>query len=139
MSTEENKALVRRYQEAHNTNNLAALSEIVAADLTSHNKIPGTPPGLEGGKAVHQMLVAAFPDLHTDTEELIAEGDKVVQRFMVSGTDKGGFMGAPPTGKHYKVTGMSIFRIANGKIVEHWGVFDQLGVLQQLGMVPQPG
>ncbi len=85
------------------------------------------------------MLVAAFPDLHTDTEELIAEGDKVVQRFTVSGTDKGGFMGAPPTGKHYKVTGISIFRIANGKIVEHWGVFDQAGVLQQLGLMPGPG
>ena len=139
MSTETNKALVKRYQEAHNANNLSALSEIVAADLTSHNKIPGMPPGLEGGKAVHLMLVAAFPDLHTDTEDLLAEGDKVVQRFMLSGTDKGGFAGAPPTGKHYKVAGISIFRIANGKIVEHWGVFDQLGILQQLGMVPMPG
>ncbi|MGH2521922.1 MAG: ester cyclase [Anaerolineales bacterium] len=136
MSTEENKALVRRYQEAHNTNNLAALDEIVSADLIPHNQLPGLPSGLEGGKLVHQGLLAAFPDLHTETEDLIAEGDKVVQRFTVSGTDKGGFMGAPPTDKHYKVSGISIFRIANGKIVEHWGQFDQLGVLQQLGVMP---
>lgn len=136
MSAEENKAIVRRYQDAHNQNNLAALNEIVAADLISHNKIPGMPPGLEGGKTVHQILTAAFPDLHTDTEELIAEGDRVVQRFTVSGTDKGGFMGAPATGKSYKVAGMSVFRIANGKIAEHWGVFDQMGVMQQLGKIP---
>ena len=139
MSAEENKAIVRRYQEAHNKNDLAALNEIVAADLISHNKIPGTPAGLEGGKAVHQILAAAFPDLHTDTEDLVAEGDKVTMRFKVSGTDKGGFMGETPTGKSYKVAGISIFRIANNKIVEHWGVFDQLGVLQQLGKIPMPG
>jgi steroid delta-isomerase-like uncharacterized protein len=136
MSAEDNKAIVRRYQEAHNQNNLAALGEIVAADLISHNKIPGMPPGLEGGKTVHQMLTAAFPDLHTNTDDLIAEGDKVVQRFTVSGTDKGGFMGAPATGKSYKVGGISVFRIANGKIAEHWGSFDQMGVMQQLGKIP---
>ena len=139
MSTESNKALVKRYQDAHNSNNLAALDDIVAANLVSHNMLPGIPAGREGGKMVHQALIAAFPDQHTETLALIAEGDKVVQHFMVSGTDKGGFMGAPPTGKSYKVPGISIFRIANGKIVEHWGVFDQLGVLQQLGMMPAPG
>ena len=139
MSTESNKALVQRYQDAHNANNLAALDEIVAPDLISHNMLPGMPAGREGGKMVHQALIAAFPDQHSETLALIAEGDKVVQQFMVSGTDKGGFLGAPPTGKGYKVPGISIFRIANGKIVEHWGVFDQLGVMQQLGTIPMPG
>jgi steroid delta-isomerase-like uncharacterized protein len=136
MSAEDNKALVRRYQEAHNSNNLAALNDIVAPDLISHNKIPGMPAGLEGGKVVHGILTSAFPDLHTDTEDLVAEGDKVVQRFTVSGTDKGGFMGAPATNKSYKVPGISVFRIANGKIAEHWGVFDQMSIMQQLGKLP---
>ena len=139
MSTESNKALVQRYQDAHNANNLPALDAIVAPDLISHNLLPGIPAGREGGKMVHQALLAAFPDQHTETAALIAEGDKVVQHFLVSGTNQGAFMGAPATGKSYKVPGMSIFRIANDKIVEHWGVFDQLGVLQQLGMIPMPG
>ena len=139
MSTESNKALVKRYQDAHNSNNLATLDDIVAVNLVSHNMLPGMPAGREGGKMVHQALIAAFPDQHTETLALIAEGDKVAQHFTVSGTDKGGFLGAPPTGKSYKVPGISIFRIADGKIVEHWGVFDQLGVLQQLGMIPTPG
>lgn len=139
MSTESNKALVQRYQTAHNANDLSALDAIVAPDLISHNLLPGIPAGREGGKMVHQALLAAFPDQRTETVALIAEGDKVVQHFLVSGTNQGSFMGAPATGKSYKVPGMSIFRVANDKIVEHWGVFDQLGVLQQLGVIPMPG
>jgi steroid delta-isomerase-like uncharacterized protein len=70
---------------------------------------------------------------------LIVEGDKVVMRFTVAGTHKGPLMGIPATGKSYKAPGISVFRLANGKIVEHWGVFDQLSVMQQLGLVPVPG
>lgn len=139
MSNESNKAIVQRYQDAHNANDLAVLDEIVSPNLISHNMLPGIPAGREGGKMVHQALLAAFPDQHSETLTLIAEGDKVVQYFMVSGTNQGSFMGAPATGKSYKVPGISIFRIENGKIMEHWGVFDQLGVLQQLGMIPMPG
>lgn len=139
MSTESNKALVQKYQDAHNANNLAALDGIVAPDLISHNLLDGIPAGREGGKMVHQALLAAFPDQRTETVALIAEGDKVVQQFTVSGTNKGSFMGAPATGKSYKVPGVSIFRIANDRIVEHWGVFDLMGVMQQLGLMPMPG
>lgn len=139
MSTESNKALVQKYQDAHNANNLAALDAIVAPDLISHNLLAGIPAGRDGGKMVHQALLAAFPDQRTETVALIAEGDKVVQQFTVSGTNKGSFMGAPATGKSYKVPGVSIFRIANDKIVEHWGVFDMMGVMQQLGLIPMPG
>src|SRR5262249_46853371 len=78
MSIETNKELVRRYQEAHNANNLDALEAIVAVDLITHNQMPGLPPGLEGGKMVHQMAVAAIPDFRADIDDLIAEGDKVV-------------------------------------------------------------
>src|SRR5687767_11643016 len=121
---EANKAIIRRYRQAHNQNDMASLDEIVAADLISHNNLPGLPPGLEGGKMAHQGFVAAFPDGQTTSEDLIAEGDKVVERFSFTGTNTGSFLGAPPTGKRVRGTGISIFRIADGKIAEHWGEND---------------
>ncbi len=139
MSAEQNKELVRRYREAHTTNNLAALDAIVASNIVSHAGIPGMPPGLEGGKMVHGMFLSAFPDGVTTTEDLLAEGEKVVERFTFRGTNNGSFMGMPPTGKKVVSSGMSIFRIADGKIVEHWGENDALGTFVQLGIVPAPG
>jgi steroid delta-isomerase-like uncharacterized protein len=134
MSTEENKALVRRYQEAHNNNDLDALNAIVAADLIAHSLMPGVPNGLEGGKMVHQIAVASFPDFHATIEDLIAEGDKVVARLTFTGTHTGSpFMGIPASGRSFAFSATSIFRIAEGKIVEHWGEEDSVGWLQQLG------
>jgi predicted ester cyclase len=136
---EANKAIVRRYRALHNRNDLAALDEIVDATLISHNQLPGLPAGLAGGKLAHAGFLAAFPDGVTATEDLIAEGDKVVERVTFTGTNTGSFLGAPPTGRPVRATSMSIFRIANGKIVEHWGENDVLGVMQQLGLMPAPG
>ena len=136
MSTEENKNLVRRYQEAYNTGKLDELDGILAPNLISHNHLPGVPTGLAGAKMVHQGLLTSFPDSKTTIEDLVAEGDRVVMRGTATGTHKGPFGGAPPTGKSFKVTTMSVFRIANGRIVEHWGVVDGTGVMQQLGLMP---
>jgi steroid delta-isomerase-like uncharacterized protein len=136
---EANKAIIRRYRQAHNQNDMSALDAIVAADIVSHSALPGLPPGREGGKMAHQGSLAAFPDGQTTTDDLIAEGDKVVERFTLVGTHKGEFLGIPATGKQVRVTGMSIFRIANGKIVEHWGENDGMGLLMQLGVLPAPG
>ena len=134
MSIETNKELVRRYQEAHNTNKLEELNAIVADALVGHSLMPGFPAGLEGAKQVHRMAVAAFPDFHATIEDLIAEGDKVVARMTFHGTHTGGeFMGIPPSGRTFAFSATSIFRIADGKIVEHWGEEDGLGWLQQLG------
>jgi len=139
MSTEANKAIVRRYREAHNTNRLDQLDAIVAADLIAHNLFPGLPPGLAGGKMAHQFGVASFPDLRVTTEDLIAEGNEVLERWTQTGTHTGEpFMGAPASGKRFSVTGMSIYRLAQGRIVEHWGQIDMLGLLQQLGLAPTP-
>ena len=136
MSIEENKTIVRRYQKAYNTNNLDDLDELVADDLITHALMPGMPPGLEGGKQIHRMTIAAIPDLDTAIEDLIAEGDKVVMRFTATGTFKNEFIGLPPTGKLITFTGISIFRLAGGKIVEHWGQEDELGLMRQLGAIP---
>jgi steroid delta-isomerase-like uncharacterized protein len=138
MSIEENKAIVRRYQKAYNTNNLDDLDELVADDLITHALMPGMPPGLEGGKQIHRMTIAAIPDLSTAIEDLLAEGDKVVMRFTATGTFKNEFIGLPPTGKLITFTGISIFRLAGGNIVELWGQEDELGLMRQLGAIP-PG
>ena len=139
MSTEENKIIVRRYREIHNNNKLDELDAIVAADIISHSSLPGLPPGLAGGKMAHMGAMKAFEGLHTDTNDLVAEGDKVVEYFTTTGKHTGDFLGIPPTGRPINVQGMSIFRLAGGKIVEHWGVNDGFALLVQLGVVPMPG
>jgi predicted ester cyclase len=140
MSTEDNKELVRRYRQAHNTNQLDLLDEIVTADLISHNLLPGFAPGLESGKIAHRRALAACPDYQVETVDLIAEEDKVVERWRASGTHTGTpFFGVPASGKPFSGTGISIYRIAHGKIVEHWAEADFLGLLQQLGALPAGG
>jgi predicted ester cyclase len=130
----ENKKIVCRYQEIYNSNDLEALGEVVSADLLTPNIMPGIPSGLEGAKAAHRIMLAGFPDYQTVIDDLIAEGDKVAARITMSGTNTGSFMGIPPTGKHVSFTGIYIARVANGKIVEHWGEEDSVSLLQQLGV-----
>jgi predicted ester cyclase len=140
MSTpDENKSIVRRYREAHNKNNLGALDAIVAQDVISHNALPGLPPGLEGGKMAHMAFLASFPDTQSKTEHLVADGDKVIEWYTSAGTNTGSFMGAPPTGKKFEIVSVVVYRLANGKIVETWGINDGLTLMQQLGMMPSPG
>jgi predicted ester cyclase len=140
MSTEQNKAIVQHYREAHNTNQLDRLDAIVATNLIAHNLMPGLPPGLEGGKMAHMGGIASFPDMYVKTDDLIAESDRVVERWTLTGTYTGApFFGAPANGKKFSVTGISVYRIANSQVVEHWGEMDFLGLLQQLGMIPAPG
>lgn len=133
MSIEENKETVRRYQDAYNTANYDALDQVVAADVLTPNMISNMPRGLEGAKLVHQKTLTGMPDYHTAIEDLIAEGDKVAARVRITGTHTGNFYGIEPTGKHIDLTGMYIVRIADGKIVEHWGEENGVTVLRQLG------
>jgi steroid delta-isomerase-like uncharacterized protein len=137
MSTEENKALIlRMYEEVHNKGNLDVLDEITATDFIDHNLAPGLPSGLDGAKQLFTMFHSAFPDFHVTVEDMIAEEDKVVSRLTMGGTHKGEFMGIPPTGKEVSVEVIDILRINNGKAVERWGIFDQLGLMQQLDVGP---
>jgi steroid delta-isomerase-like uncharacterized protein len=143
MSTQDNKALVRRWvEEVLNTRDVSDQSpayQLVAADFIGH--FPGQPPieGLEAFRQFGSLYFSAFPDLQITPEELIAEGDKVTMRYGWSGTQQGELMGIPATGKQVRASGISILRIANGKIAEQWDSFDNLGLLQQLGVVPAPG
>ena len=135
MSAEENKKIVRRYQEIYNSNNLDALDEVVSEDLLTPKMMPGIPAGIEGARAAHRIMLAGFPDYQTIIDDLFAEGDKVAARISMSGTNTGSFMGIPPTGRHVSFSGIYIARIADGKIVEHWGEEDGVSLLQQLGVL----
>jgi len=137
---EENKALVRRaFEEVWNQGKLDVIDEIFAADFVYH--IAGSPDihGPDGEKQFVTMHRTAFPDIKFTVEDWIAEGDKVVTRWTFTGTHKGELMGISPTGVQVTMTGISIGRIAGGKIVEVWGNADSLGMLQQLGAVPPLG
>ena len=137
MSTETNKAIVRRFFEEYTP---AVIDELLALDYQHHD--PALPPELQRGRAAYQQVVAmfytAFPDLRTTVEETIAEGDTVVARWVSRGTHKGELMGIPGTGRQVAMKGISTHRVTGGKIAETWVNFDALGMLQQLGAIPAP-
>jgi predicted ester cyclase len=140
LSSEQNKAIVRRYREIYNSTNLDLLEEVLAADFIAHTLLPGLPPGLDGARSVHEKTMATWPDQSVTTEDLIAEGERVVERWSQTQTHTGApIFGAPAnTGKKLRITGISIYRIANGKIVEHWAESDLYGLMVQLGVIPAP-
>ena len=135
----ENKAMTSRfYEKVLNKHNPNAMEEFVATNFVDHNPNPGQGPGLEGLKQQFVMFFTAFPDMHITVEDQIAEGDKVVSRLSVRATHKGDFMHIPATGKQITITGIDIVHIKDGKAVERWGNFDDLGMMQQLGVMPAP-
>ncbi len=142
MSTDQNKALVRRfYEEVFSQGNLALIDELFAPNYRSHspNQIPGVPENRDGLRTSLETYRRAFPDIHFTIHDIVAEGDRVICRFTGTGTQKGELMGIPASGKKTAVTGTDIERIENGKFVEGWLVFDMLGLLQQLGVVQARG
>ena len=141
MTFETNKTVVRRlFDEVWNKGNLALLNEIIARDHanTGPGTLPGLPTGPEGTKQLVTVYRNAFPDVRFTIDEQIAEGDKVVTRWTAHGTHKGELVGIPATGKSSTVTGITVDRIENGKIAENWAIFDQFGMMQQLGVLPMP-
>ena len=140
MSTEENKAVVRReFEEMYNQGgNLDAAEDIYAPHFVGHEPTSGESRGVEGAKQFAASYRQAFPDLECTIEEQVAEGDKVVSRWRARGTHEGETEDlGPPTGNRVEITGISMSTIAEGKIVEDWTNFDAMGMMQQLGMVPE--
>ena len=138
--SEANKAVVRRAFEAFNSRNLDVMDEVYAKGVTYHGGRGVEIGSLQGWREYLNTILIAFPDMHDTVEAIIAEGDLVAAHHTGSGTHEGGLEGIPPTGK--KVTGIrgiSIYRFSGGKVVEQWEVFDELGLMQQLGVVPTPG
>lgn len=139
--SEENKAIARRfYEEYANKGDQSVVEELVAADFVDHNPPgPDIQPGREGLIQVFTTYRSAFPDLKITVEDQLAEGDKVVSRATVSGTNQGDFMGMPATGKSVSIGIVDILRFEGGKIAERWGEADFMGMMQQLGLAPPPG
>ncbi len=135
---ETNKALIKRFiEEFFNQRKLEIFDELVHPQVISHDPVISP---TEDFATLREILgfayPLAFPDIHADINILVAEGDKVVVRWTVTGTHKGEYFGVPPTGKSIKFTGITIYRIADGKIVEIWWAYDALGLLQQIGVIP---
>jgi len=142
MSTAEvaaNKALFKRFHDAANTGDFDFLArtidELVAPDAVIRTPLPIDSTGADALKQIWAMLLRIYPDIHLTVEDLIGEGDKVVGRTTVTGTHQGEFMGVAPTGNSVTYNEMFIFRIADGKVVETWGVVDVYAQMKQIGVV----
>ena len=138
MSLEENKAIVRKMIEAINKQNLASLDLLMATDFLYHMPMQQI-QGLDVMKQGVEEEIHSFPDLHVRIEDMMAEGDKVCIRLKETVTHTGEFRGLAPTGKKLVYTAVAIFRIVEGKIVEGWGVYDQMDFFKQLGVIEYKG
>ena len=138
MLSEENKAASRRFHEAIGKGSAQAVQEELAPNFVAH--FPGVPGPLdpEGFKQMVNMFASAFPESHFDIEDEFAVGDKVVTRWTYRAVHTGEFQGLPPTGKQVAMTGITILHITDGKIAENSVELDQVGLLQQLGIIPPP-
>ena len=139
MLSDDNIAKTRRFMdEVFNKGNMKAADEFMSANFVEHDPFPGQGPGIEGFKQGVSVFRQAFPDLQTRVDDIFADGEKVVARSTMIGTHTGTFMNMPPSGKQINVKGIDIVRMSNGKAVEHWGLFDSLTMMQQLGAIPTP-
>ena len=136
---EENVSKIRRVvEEFYNQGNLGLADELFAPDYIRHD--PATSDvgrGPNGARQVATRYRTAFPDLHLTIEDTLSDGDRVVARWGSTGTHRGDLQGIAPTGKRMQITGLTIVRFTNGKITEEWVNWDTLGMLRQLGVVPQ--
>ena len=140
MSTEERKAFERRLiEELWNKGNLDFAEECFTSDYVYHD--PASPEEIRGPEGFKQNVAAvraAFPDFHMQIVDQVAEGDRVVTRYVTTGTQEGELTGIPPTGKRVEVAGMGIDYFSGGKIAESWEYYDVMGIMQQLGVIPYP-
>lgn len=136
-SIETNKAVVRRfYDEMLNDGDLEIANELLDVNIVEHNNFPGMASGREGCRRFVQTMRKGFPDLRVTVEDMVAEDDKVATRVTLEGTHRGDFLDLAPTHKKVKLQGYDFVRLANRRIVEHWGLADEWDLTQQLGSHP---
>jgi steroid delta-isomerase-like uncharacterized protein len=140
MSAEESKDIVRRFWGVWEEGNIDLVDELLAPDYVNHTPAtPDQPTGPEGVKGVVGMFRNGMPDLRVVIQDMIAEGDKVAVRYTLEGTHEGEFFGIPPTGRRLSIKSIAVERVSEGRIREHWRVTDSLDMMQQLGVVSEPG
>ena len=139
MSTEENKAIIRRMtEEFYNQGNIERADDFFADTYVHHDPASPQVRDRDGLKETVRAFRAGCPDLHVTSDDLVAEGDQVTKRWTIHATHTGDLAGLPPTGKRIALSGLELFRLADGKIVECWSAYDNLSLLQQLGAIPTP-
>jgi steroid delta-isomerase-like uncharacterized protein len=136
MNTAGKKDLVRRLYALINEGHVEHVADLVSPDYQEHEPLPGQGSGRDGAVDRFSMITTALAP-HFTIEDLIAEGDRVVVRWTNAGTHVGEFVGIPATGRTFTIAGIDIYRVADGQLCEHWHVIDQLGMLAQLGLLPQ--
>ncbi len=131
-------ASVRKMYDSINARDFDAFGDLMASDFVEHEVTPGLEPTKAGVRAFFEMQIAGFPDMRMEAEDVFGSGDKVVARVRYTGTHKGEIMGMPATGKHVDVQLIDMFLFdSDGRVCEHWGVMDMMGMMQQLGVIPE--
>ncbi len=139
MSVENNRATVKRYyDEVFNGHNAELIDLLAVEDYVENDPFAGQGNGRSDLKARVEAILGAFNPVRFTVEDIVAEGDRVVVRWSQVGTQSGPFMGMPPTGREYRINGIDVHALREGRMAEHWHVVDQLGLLQQLGAIPAP-
>ena len=136
MKTDDHKEYMRRFLEASVGKDSAAFKELMAPDFVAH--VAGGPKNRDGFVQHMNVFNVAFSDMQVTVLDLITDGEKVVARTTWHGTQNGAFMGLPPTGRRIEIEAYIVERVKDGKSVEHWSLFDQQTMMQQLGLVPNP-
>ncbi len=137
---DQNKKIVDAFiQELFTHGDPGAVDRYLDADFVDHDPpVADAPTGAEGMRRAAAMFRAALPDWHSVPDQMIAEGDVVVERFVARGTHRGELLGVAPTGRTIVLAGINVFRLEGERIVERWGRLDELGLLRQLGLAPAP-
>ena len=139
MSESENQELYRRVtQDVFSKGDLNVIDELVSSDFQEHEPAPGIRPGRDGVKDIVGMMRTAFPDLSVRIDDTFGVGDQLCARATFMGTNTGSFMGNPPTGKSVAWEAIDVIRSKAGRITEHWGQMDMIGLLTQLGLAEMP-
>ncbi len=130
-------ATMQRVYDLLSAGDVEGFGDVLADDFVDNEELPGLTPTKDGVMTFFRMYLAGFPDLQLNVEDLLAHGDKVVARVRATGTHQGEFMGMPATGKAVDVQMIDIIRFGDdGRAIEHWGVFDTMTMMQQLGAIP---
>jgi steroid delta-isomerase-like uncharacterized protein len=138
MSLERNKQTARKLYELLNLGQVDGIGELIAEDYREHDPLPGQGGGREGALDRYSLITTALAP-HFTVEDVVAEGDRAVVRWTNAGTHVADFAGIPPTGRTFTINGIDIYRLDDaGRISEHWDVVDQLSMIRQLGLLPEP-
>jgi steroid delta-isomerase-like uncharacterized protein len=135
--SEQNRLVFEKFMAALNGKDMSAMESLIDDDFVDNDAMPGMPPGKAGMVGMMQMFVDAFSDLHVVVDQYVSEGDLVVGVMTTSGTQSGEFMGMPPSGKKFSIREIHVAKIVNGKLIEHWGLGNDMSMMQQLGAIPE--